>query len=50
MLDHVSIPVADLERAARFYDEVLATLGLRRCKERRDRGRGSSRFQKALTT
>jgi len=34
MLDHVSIPVADLERSARFYDPVLATLGLRRRKER----------------
>ena len=27
MLDHVSIPVANLERSARFYDAVLATLG-----------------------
>ena len=35
MLDHVSIPVADVDRAARFYDAVLATLGLRRRKERR---------------
>ena len=34
MLDHVSIPVADLERAAGFYDTVLATLGFRRRKER----------------
>ena len=34
MLDHVSIPVADLERAAQFYDVVLATVGLRRRKER----------------
>jgi len=34
MLDHVSIPVVDLQRAARFYDSVLATLGLRRRKER----------------
>jgi catechol 2,3-dioxygenase-like lactoylglutathione lyase family enzyme len=34
MLDHVSIPVADLDRAAAFYDAVLATLGLRRRKER----------------
>jgi catechol 2,3-dioxygenase-like lactoylglutathione lyase family enzyme len=34
MLDHVSIPVADLERAAAFYDAVLATLGLERRKER----------------
>ena len=27
MIDHVSIPVADLERAARFYETVLSTLG-----------------------
>ena len=35
MLDHVSIPVGDLERSARFYDAVLATVGLSRRKERR---------------
>ena len=34
MLDHVSIPVVDLERAAEFYDAVLGTLGFRRRKER----------------
>ena len=34
MLDHVSLPVADIERAARFYDVVLATIGLERRKER----------------
>ncbi len=34
MIDHVSIPVKDLDRAAGFYDAVLATLGLRRRKER----------------
>jgi catechol 2,3-dioxygenase-like lactoylglutathione lyase family enzyme len=34
MLDHVSIPVADVDRAARFYDAVLATIGLHRRKER----------------
>lgn len=34
MIDHVSIPVADLGRAAAFYDAVLATLGLSRRKER----------------
>jgi catechol 2,3-dioxygenase-like lactoylglutathione lyase family enzyme len=34
MLDHVSIPVTDLERAAGFYDTVLVTLGLGRRKER----------------
>lgn len=28
MLDHVSVGVADLERAARFYEAVLAPLGL----------------------
>jgi catechol 2,3-dioxygenase-like lactoylglutathione lyase family enzyme len=28
MLDHVSVGVADLERAARFYEATLATLGL----------------------
>ncbi len=33
MLDHVSIPVADLARAGRFYDAVLATVGLERHKE-----------------
>lgn len=27
MIDHVSISVADLDRAARFYDAVLSTLG-----------------------
>jgi catechol 2,3-dioxygenase-like lactoylglutathione lyase family enzyme len=34
MIDHVSIPVADFDRAAKFYDAVLATLGYRRMKER----------------
>jgi len=34
MLDHVSIPVADVDRAAAFYDAVLATVGLARRKER----------------
>ncbi len=34
MIDHVSIPVDDFERAAAFYDAVLATLGYRRLKER----------------
>ncbi len=34
MIDHVSIPVADLDRAARFYDAVLATIGLVRRRER----------------
>jgi len=34
VIDHISLPVADLQRAAGFYDAVLATLGLRRRKER----------------
>jgi catechol 2,3-dioxygenase-like lactoylglutathione lyase family enzyme len=28
MLDHVSIPVGDFERSARFYDAALSPLGL----------------------
>lgn len=34
MIDHISIPVADMNRAAAFYDAVLATLGFQRRKER----------------
>jgi len=30
MIDHVSVGVADLERAALFYEAALATLGLTR--------------------
>ncbi len=30
MIDHVSVGVADLERAARFYEPALAALGLSR--------------------
>jgi catechol 2,3-dioxygenase-like lactoylglutathione lyase family enzyme len=30
MIDHVSVGVADLERAVRFYEAVLAALGLTR--------------------
>ena len=30
MIDHVSVGVADLERAARFYEATLAALGLSR--------------------
>jgi catechol 2,3-dioxygenase-like lactoylglutathione lyase family enzyme len=32
-IDHVSIPVADFDRSAAFYDTVLATLGMVRRKE-----------------
>lgn len=34
MIDHISIPVAELGRSTTFYDAVLATLGLSRRKER----------------
>jgi catechol 2,3-dioxygenase-like lactoylglutathione lyase family enzyme len=34
IIDHVSLPVRDIARAARFYDPVLARLGLIRRKER----------------
>jgi catechol 2,3-dioxygenase-like lactoylglutathione lyase family enzyme len=34
MLDHISIPVRDFPGAAKFYDAVLATIGLKRTKER----------------
>jgi catechol 2,3-dioxygenase-like lactoylglutathione lyase family enzyme len=30
MIDHVSVGVSELERAARFYEATLATLGLSR--------------------
>ena len=33
MLHHVSVGVADVERAARFYDAVLGTLGYKRVME-----------------
>lgn len=34
MLDHISIPVRDFARAAKFYDAVMAAIGLKRTKER----------------
>ena len=34
MLDHISIPVTNLEKAAAFYDSVLGTLGMNRLKQR----------------
>ena len=34
MLDHISIPVRDFAKAVTFYDAVLATIGLKRTKER----------------
>ena len=34
MIDHVSIPVADLTRAAAFYDDVLAAVGMVQRKHR----------------
>lgn len=42
MIDHVSITVRDLARAAAFYDRVFAVIGLRRLVERHeDIGYGS---------
>lgn len=35
-IDHFSLGVADLERAGRFYDALLAPLGARRLFEERD--------------
>jgi catechol 2,3-dioxygenase-like lactoylglutathione lyase family enzyme len=35
MIDHVSVAVSDLERAARFYELTLAPLGLSRLVTRR---------------
>lgn len=34
MIDHVSIPVSDLEQGAAFWERVLAPLGLKRFVER----------------
>ncbi|MGI9328958.1 MAG: VOC family protein [Pseudomonadales bacterium] len=34
MLDHISLPVLDLELSAKFYDSVLEVLGYRRVRER----------------
>ena len=33
MIDHISVGVADLDRAARFYDALLAELGGKRAME-----------------
>ena len=33
MIEHISLPVADLDRSAAFYDAVLAELGMKRTKE-----------------
>jgi catechol 2,3-dioxygenase-like lactoylglutathione lyase family enzyme len=34
VIDHVSLPVRDLERAARFYDTVLGAIGFARLETR----------------
>jgi catechol 2,3-dioxygenase-like lactoylglutathione lyase family enzyme len=34
MIDHVSVPVRDLEAAARFYEAVLGTLGMGKLESR----------------
>jgi catechol 2,3-dioxygenase-like lactoylglutathione lyase family enzyme len=36
LLDHVSISVRDLQRAARFYDPVMAALGAEKVYQRED--------------
>jgi len=33
MIDHIGIPVTDIEKARAFYDKALAPLGLRRMKD-----------------
>ena len=33
MIEHISLPVADLDRSAAFYDAVLSALGMTRTKE-----------------
>ncbi len=33
MIDHVSVAVSNLERAARFYEPLLATLGMTKLRE-----------------
>ena len=37
MIDHVSIPVRELKASARFYDALLAPLGMTRVRERPNR-------------
>jgi catechol 2,3-dioxygenase-like lactoylglutathione lyase family enzyme len=34
MIDHISIPVRDLKASARFYEALLAPLGMTRLRER----------------
>ncbi len=34
MIDHVSVPVRDLSAAARFYEAVLGTLGIKKLESR----------------
>ncbi len=34
MIDHVSVPVSDLEASTRFYEAVLATLGVTKLEAR----------------
>jgi catechol 2,3-dioxygenase-like lactoylglutathione lyase family enzyme len=40
MIDHVSLAVSNLERAARFYEPLLATLGMAKLREWPDRAIG----------
>src|SRR5665213_1896133 len=43
MIDHVSIGVRDLAAASRFYEPVLATLGMKRLREWPDAAVGFGR-------
>jgi len=43
MIDHVSIAVRDLGRAARFYEPVLASLGMKKLREWPDAAIGFGR-------
>ncbi len=44
MIDHVSIPVADMAGARAFYDATLAPLGFKRMMNFDEQGRGASGY------
>ncbi len=47
MLDHVNLPVADLERSKRFYEEALSPLGYELLMEHHISGAGFGQAGKA---